>query len=263
MVNRPALKILVIGTAAIVLASGCNRGSKGVANSGATGLGGKPGGDEVAMMFLRNKDKLKPAAEPIETSLSLDLAGFVVPLAGSGSNEVSLDFSARNADGAPPLVVAALIPYEVGDLEKGNGARFIPLENQSFVLGPGEKKQVSVRCLRERLTPGTPTPPSGTFPGGQPASPGAQPGVQEKTLQYKGMAAANGPDIRLTQESSPSPLFDPAFGLKVLMVLAEQGSVDPGIISALRKVDDDDFERAFGKFQRREFAIPVPPEQIL
>lgn len=226
--------VTVAAVAAVAaLGSACGRGGSdgGKSESGVAG-----GGDPVAAMFLRNKDRLQAASEAIETSLSVDLAGFVTPLPGSGSNEVTLDFMVANKEGGPALVVAALVPYEVGDTVQGPGARFVPLENPAFVLTPGERKPVSVKVIRERVMPSA-TPTAGAI---SPPAAGFRPA-----------------------QAAPTPLFDPRLGVKVLVVVQEESVVDANVVSRVRAVSDSDFEREYGKFLRREIAIPVPPQQIL
>lgn len=226
----------------------CSRGEGGASRSSPAA---ETRSNEIAAMFLRNKDRLKPPSPAIETSLSLDVAGFVVPLAGSGSNEVTIEFSVKNQEGGAGLVVASLIPYAFGDVDNGPGARFTPLENLAFHLGSGEKKQVSVKVARERVMPSSPT------------QKGEQPGGQPRMLSPGKLEGADKPAFRLEQQASPAPLFDPSMGLKVLVVVADEASVGPAVLSQMRAVADDDFEKQYGNFQRREFAIPVPPEQIL
>jgi hypothetical protein len=223
----------------------------------------------VAAMFLRNKDKLQAAPESIEKSLTLDLAGFVTPLAGNVSNEVTLDFIASTKDASSPLVIVAVVPYEVGDLSKGPGARFVPLENPSFTLQPGERHQFSVKALRERIPVPSPGPPQ----GGSPPLPGpggpAGPASPLSPSKLEAAGGGGGPvdsakrSYDLAADTPPTPLFDPSLGLKVLVVVQEASVVDANVVSRVRAVPDGDFQREYGNFSKREFAIPVPPQQIL
>ncbi len=226
---------------AAALIGGCARNPASPGGGADTGRSG----NDVAAMFLRNMDKLPQASGAVETSLGLDLSGFVTPLAGNTSNEVTLEFIVSNKEDGPSLVIAAIVPYQVGDVVQGPGARFVPLESPAFLLAPGEKKQISIKAIRERIpvrTPGT----AETKPTGAPESP--------MTSQRS---------FKPVQQASPTPLFDPKLGVQVLVVVQEASAVDGNVVSQIRAVSDADFERVYGKFSRRLFSIPVPPQQIL
>ncbi len=249
--------VALIATLSLLALAGCARGEQASPSGGPEG-----GGDRVAAMFLRNRDKLQSPSEVLERTLKLDVAGFVTPLPGSGSNEVTLDLVVSNEESGPRLVVAAVVPYAVGDLERGPGARFVALENHAFELAPGEKKQVSVRALRERIPgAGSTAAPPGVLPGAPAPDVGGgttpEPGTGEAPSAPKDIG------LRPVQAVSPSPLFDPSLGLKVLVVVQEATRVDPGVLSRLREVSESEFERTYGGFAGREFAIPVPPGQII
>ncbi len=241
----------------IVAVPACARDDQASPSGGPEG-----GGDRVAAMFLRNREKLQSPSEVLERTLKLDVAGFVTPLPGSGSNEVTLDLVVSNEESGPLLVVAAVVPYAVGDLERGPGARFVALENHAFELSAGEKRQVSVRALRERVPgAGSTASPPGVLPGAPAPDVGGgttpEPGTGEASSGRRGIG------LRPVQAVTPSPLFDPSLGLKVLVVVQEATRVDPGVLSSLREVSDSEFERTYGGFAGREFAIPVPPGQII
>lgn len=289
---------LVLG--ALALGAGCGRG---------TGTEGPavPEGTEISAMFLRNREKLRPARETIQANLSVDLAGVVTPLPGNPSKEVTLDFLLRSKEGAPALVVAALVPYEVGNVESGPGARFYAFAFDPVSLAPGENKQVSVKAIRERV---------GQAQGGQPASPpgpvvtlpppvvtpapetgmresgsatqdqhqgdgsvsghfqvGSAWGVKARlgeggadgllgSLFGAGDGSPDGPSAQAGEKTPPS-LFDPSLGLKVLVVVGLENEVGGASRESVRLVTDAEFEGVYGKFERLDLAIPVPPQQLI
>jgi hypothetical protein len=227
-----------------------------------------PQGSEVAAMFLRNRDKLRTPSDSIKRSFSLDLAGVVTPLPGNPSKEITLDFLARNAEGGPELVVAAVIPYEAGNPNEGSGAKFFALDLQPFTLAPGENRQITIRAIRERSGPSGPvptvSPPSLPFTPAPPENPNLT--SPQSGLGISWLSAAPAREMAGSQmqppESPPSPLFDPAMGLKVLVVVGEKSEVGESVLAGLREVEGAEFAKVYGAFSGLEIAIPVPPSQL-
>lgn len=287
--------------AALVLVGGCARGT-------GTGSASVPEGTEISAMFLRNREKLRPARETIQANLSVDLAGVVTPLPGNPSKDVTLDFILKSKEGAPTLVVAALVPYEVGNVASGPGARFFSFASDPVLLAPGENKQVSVKAVRERVGQaqqgGQPASPAGpivtlTPPLVTPAPEADMRGLGSAAQgQHQGGGVAFGqlqvgyvwgvraglgegraghllgslvggrdgsPDGAMAQagEASPPSLFDPSLGLKVLVVVGLENEVGSATRDGVRLVTDAEFEGVYGKFERLDLAIPVPPQQLI
>lgn len=193
--------------------------------------------DPVADMFLRNRHQLRTPDERIREALRVGLAGFTTPIGGA-SQEISIDLSIINESNDQGMTILGAIPYQAGDVSTGPGVRLRSLSNESFSLGPGESRSVSIRLLRERV------------PGG---------GVAQTTPQ----AQVDGADQNRSMTGSEDSPFDPAQGLQVLVVVAFSEEVPDWSSFPARVVPDSQFASVYGKFSGYQYGIGLPIERIL
>lgn len=195
--------------------------------------------DPVSQMFLTNRANLNGPDERVKTALSANIGGFTTPMGGSQSQTVTIDFGVRNQDPSGSLVVLAMIPYQVGDPAQSAGAKFFPVGNSAFSLGPGESRSVSIELIRERFAQSS---------SPQPATPGGAPSARPSDSTQPG-ANAGGP-------------FDAASGLQILFVVQFAGVVSAESWREVALVPDSDFQRRYGAYMGYQYGIGVPVNQI-
>lgn len=253
--------------AALIVFSGC--GSKtGTSQSGSAtpGTGGGKTPDPVDVMFLNNRSQLQSPEDRLKSSLDVSLAGFTTPI-GGGGNSITVDLTLSQKAGGPDLEILAVIPYQVGDVEKGPGAHFKPVSNKSLLLSPGTSQPVSIDLIRERVGQGAPpigggSPATGLPPqvGVQPVAPGGPGRATTKNLAPQiGPVQPSAPPAGASQAGSP---FDTAKGLQILVVMQFVDSAPPDLWRNVVVVPDSEFSTKYGAFAANQVALGVPIEQI-
>lgn len=236
----PALLVLVT-----VLTAGCSDSKAPSSAPLPTPTGSVASANPVAEMFLKNRQSLKDPTEALRNSLSAGLAGFTTPMSGA-SPMISLDLTISNVTRDRDLAVLAVIPYQVGNVETGPGARFVPVSLPSLLLKAGESRTVTVEAQRERVGGG------GQAPGGQVPAP-------QMPAARGHLGAPMG--FQIAQVGGVSP-FDPSQGLQVLVVCQFANEVPAGSWESAQKVSDDEFQRRYGDYAGYQYSIGVPVERL-
>lgn len=159
---------------------------------------------------------------------------------------ISLDLTVSNVSRDRDIAFLSVIPYQVGNVESGPGARFIPASAASFLLRAGESRTVTIEALRERIGGGA------QVPGGQPPAPGMPP-ARIGSYAVVGFESA--------QVGNVSP-FDPAQGLQVLLVCQFANEVPSGSWEAIQSVPDGEFQGRYGDYAGYQYSIGVPVERL-
>lgn len=273
----PGPKRLVCVLAVLVCVA-CSRGS-------APASAPVPAGDE-ASYFFEHREKLQAADPNLAGVLQVGLASFAQPAGRAvkpGDPTLTLGLSISYLGAGPEIVILDVIPWRVGDIEKGPGARLRKTARYGLSLKAGERGSIDVPVAVERVGEAA---PSATAPA---PSPTPAPPRSRLRGTGTGLLALVGeePSPSPFPEPSPSPAvlprptpagtpagptippqkggpFDPEAGVQVILVAAFVG---PGIASDAYKsvslVPPDQFAAAFAGYSRVEQGIPVPIDRIL
>ena len=251
----------------------------------------RPVSDEAGYFFAR-RDLLRPAPPDLAGSLRVGLPSFSQPSGrrpAPGEPDLGLQLSVSYQGQGPQIVILDVIPWRIGDVQKGPGARLTKTKRYGLSISPGESAAVDVPVIMERVG-GPPTSGPGGPPGGGSGLPGPTPGPPTqgpgtpRSLGTGTLAAARqvaqptpqptpsvaprpqpsgSPGLGPTLPSPGSP-FDPASGLQVILVAAFVGEgVPPDAFAAVRLVPDDAFAAEYGRYFRVEQGIPVATDRIL
>lgn len=247
-IRRSTMAVLCISV--LLLVAGCSdskapSGAASPSSPSSPSSTSSAAANPVAKMFLDNRQSLREPSEALKSAVGAGLAGFTTPMSGA-SPIVSLDLTISNLSPDRDLAFLAVIPYQVGNVETGPGARFMPVSGKSFLLKAGEVSTVTVDAQRERIAGGV------QAPGVQAPAPPVPP------AKVQSVAAI---DLQRAQAGDVSP-FDPGQGLQVLLVCQFANEVPAGSWEIVQSVPDGEFQQRYGDYAGYQFSIGVPVERL-
>lgn len=241
--RRAPLPVLLV--AVFFFLAGCSDSKAPSSTASPSSTGTAALVNPAAEMFLRNRQFLKEPSDALKNAVGGGLAGFTTPLSGT-SLTISFDLTISNLTSERDLAFLAVIPYQVGNVETGPGARFVPVSGESFLLRAGETRTVTVDAQRVRVP-------------GEPETPGSQasgPGMVSENVQL--MSAI---DMQRSQAGDAGP-FDRSQGLQVLLVCQFANEVPVGSWEAAQHVPDVEFKLRYGDYAGYQYSIGVPIERL-
>lgn len=242
--GRAAMAVLLMSV--LLLAAGCSDSKAPSSAASPSSTNSTAAANPAAEMFLRNRQSLEDPSEALKSAVGAGLAGFTTPMSGA-SPIISLDVTISNRSPDRDLAFLAVIPYQVGNVETGPGARFVPVSGTSFLLKAGEVRTVTVEAQRERVAGGV------QAPGGQAPVPPMPPA---KVLSVAAI------DVQRAQATGDSSPFDPSQGLQVLLVCQFANEVPAGSWETAQSVPDAEFQQRYGAYAGYQYSIGVPVERL-
>ena len=245
------------------------------------------GSTAEATYFFNHRDKLKPATPDLAGALRLGLMSFSQPSGRKvepGEPTLTLDLSLhyQKPDG-PDIVILDVIPWRVGDIEKGPGARLTKTKRYGLLLKANERATVNVPLVVEKVggapattAPGMPVPGATPVPGAPPSAPTRSLGRSAGGLlgqvtpdpsppvQPPRPVPSATPGVGPQVPPSPGGPFDPNTGVQVIVVAAFVGEgVTAESFKTVTLVPEDAFATTYGKYAKVEVGIPVPTDRLL
>lgn len=275
------MKLRVAGAAALavlMLAGACTDKASPPVPSNAI-----PAGTPAEARYFFDHRQLVPTAPAdlagaIKTGLPTwsQSAGRKAPGEPALTLNLSLLYQGQGRD----IVVLDVIPWKVGDTEKGPGAFFSKTKRYGLLLRSGERAAIEIPVVVQRVGPAATSPTEPGAPVVPPATDGTPRSLGGTGVFAFGLEAQGQPEpSSSTTGPRPNPSFtpigptpppqkggpfDPDAGVQVIVVAAYVGDGVPhDAFQQVSLVADAQFAATYSKFFRVEQGIAIPVDRLI